>query len=1065
MPCEKLFLNPTAEYRGAPFWAWNCKLEGEELARQIDVFKEMGLGGFFMHSRSGLATEYMGEDFLEMAALCNRKAVENEMICYLYDEDRWPSGAAGGLVTKSRAYRMQMLVVCPAEDAFGQTGKLPYRRNQNDQAAARALLARYRVRLDDGDLLSYERVGKDDPADYEAYLAIAGNDPWFNNEAYLNTLDKKAVAKFIESTHEKYKVKLGESFGKSIPAIFTDEPQFAFKGNLSRGADAQTVVLPYTADFEETYAQAYGEGFLDFLPELFWEWRDGRVSLARYRYHDHVCERFTEAFSDQIGAWCRENGLMLTGHMMEEHSLYAQTRAIGDCMRAYRGFQLPGIDMLCDRREYITAKQAQSAAHQYGRAGVLSELYGVTNWDFDFRGHKLQGDWQAALGVTLRVHHLSWVSMAGEAKRDYPASISYQSPWYKEYSFVEDHFARVNTALTQGTPVVRVAVIHPVESMWTAYGPNDKTADKRGELDAQLKSIAEWLLFGQMDFDFISESLLQDLYKETTDGKLAVGQMTYDAVVVPPCLTIRASTRDALEVFAASGGWVVYMSGTPKVIDGRDGLLEGETAALAEGAVVIPFAKTVLLNALEPFREVRIIREDGVNAERWIYQLRKDGEDFWLFVCNGTKPENEDLPHAEAVVLAVNGEFAPELWDTMTGTVMPQHAEYKNGKTLIRKTLHMHDSLLFKLKPRTEGSAFNTPTAEGAVLNPPTVEKATPNPPTAEKVAPNPPISEEKIPDDSDLEWNDLPAPYGFTADEHNVLVLDTAAYAFDDGEWQATERGEDVLRIDNLFRAKLGYPLRRNAKAQPWTLGAQPEAEHLLSLRFTVKSETALNEIHLALENPENTHIIWRGEDIDPIPTGYYADRSIKTIALPGLAVGDNVLTLLIPFDKATDVENCFLLGWFGVRLQGRTATLTDYPAVLPFGDITRMGFPFYGGNMVWHCRLQGEGKRIRLQAPHFRNPLLSVDVNGTRAGVIAYAPYTVDLDILPPGRNDMDITAYGNRVNTFGALHNANKAETWFGPDAWRTTGNAWSYEYRVKPTGILVSPRIAVLPNTPD
>ena len=57
----------------------------------------------------------------------------------------------------------------------------------------------------------------------------------------------------------------------------------------------------------------------------------------------------------------------------------------------------------------------------------MSELYGVTSWSFDFRRHKLQGDWQAALGITLRVPHLSWVSMKGEAKRDYPASINYQS--------------------------------------------------------------------------------------------------------------------------------------------------------------------------------------------------------------------------------------------------------------------------------------------------------------------------------------------------------------------------------------------------------------------------------------------------------------------------------------------------------------------------------------------------------------------------------------------------------------------------------------------------------------
>lgn len=98
-------------------------------------------------------------------------------------------------------------------------------------------------------------------------------------------------------------------------------------------------------------------------------------------------------------------------------------------MRSYRAFHIPGIDILCDDHEFITAKQCQGAVRQYGREAMMSELYGVTNWDFDFKGHKLQGDWQAALGVTVRVHHLSLMSMEGEAKRDYPATINYQSPW------------------------------------------------------------------------------------------------------------------------------------------------------------------------------------------------------------------------------------------------------------------------------------------------------------------------------------------------------------------------------------------------------------------------------------------------------------------------------------------------------------------------------------------------------------------------------------------------------------------------------------------------------------
>ncbi|MCL2202803.1 MAG: hypothetical protein FWB88_02545 [Defluviitaleaceae bacterium] len=1014
--CPQLFANPTAEYRGAPFWAWNCKLEGAELARQIDIFKEMGLGGFFMHSRSGLATEYMGKEFLDMAELCNKKAIDNEMICYLYDEDRWPSGAAGGLVTKEHKHRLQMLVFCPVEYNFGETGFLPPQRHNVRHTASRTLLARYKVNLHDGDLLGYERV-EEGEANFEAYLAVAGNDPWYNNEAYINTLDKNAVARFIELTHEKYKARLGDSFGKSVPAIFTDEPQFSFKQTFLRGADAQSVTIPFTVDFDQTYREAYGEGLLDSLPELFWEWQDKRPSRARYRYHDHVCERFTVAFSDQIGAWCEENGILLTGHMMEEFSLTAQTKAIGDCMRAYRSFQLPGIDMLCDYREYLTAKQAQSATHQYGRCGVMSELYGVTNWDFDFRGHKLQGDWQAALGVTLRVHHLSWVSMAGEAKRDYPASIGYQSPWFKEYSFVEDHFARVNTALVRGRPIVRIAVVHPVESLWMCFGPNDKTNPTRAELETQFTNLIEWLLFGQLDFDLISESLLPDLYKGTSGGKFNVGQMGYDTVIVPGCLSLRSTTLDALEGFSSGGGKVIFMGARPVWVDGE----ARDASAAVATATSIPFAKTALHQCLEAYREVGIMRTDGIRAERWIYQLRQDGNVKWLFICNGTKPQNQDIPIAEEVIITIKGRYTPVLFDTLTGKTAPMPVAHTNDSTLISRSLHMHDSLLIQLSPAAETHSFGKEVTEE----------------TAKET---------------------VLTPHAFTLSEPNVLLLDRAAYAFDDGPWQGTQRGEDILRIDNLFREKLDYPPRCNAKAQPWTIKAQGEIKHHLALRFSITAETALDEVWLALENPEKTQISWNGKDVPAVPVGYYVDRSIKKIPLPGLVMGDNELILRIPFNVATDVENCFLLGQFGVGLRGRETTVIPFPETLPFGDITAMGFPFYGGNVTYHCRVQTDGGPLHLQAAHFANPLLSVDVNGQRADVIAYAPYVLALGDLAPGSHDICLTAYGNRVNTFGTLHNANVTEKWFGPDAWRTTGAKWSDEYRVKATGILVSPRIS-------
>ncbi|HPS03149.1 MAG TPA: hypothetical protein PLA90_16535, partial [Candidatus Sumerlaeota bacterium] len=89
----KTFEHPGAEFRGKPFWSWNGELEKGELIRQIGVIKEMGFGGFFMHSRTGLATEYLGDQWFDLINACADEAKKQGLEAWLYDEDRWPSGS------------------------------------------------------------------------------------------------------------------------------------------------------------------------------------------------------------------------------------------------------------------------------------------------------------------------------------------------------------------------------------------------------------------------------------------------------------------------------------------------------------------------------------------------------------------------------------------------------------------------------------------------------------------------------------------------------------------------------------------------------------------------------------------------------------------------------------------------------------------------------------------------------------------------------------------------------------------------------------------------------------
>ena len=516
---KELFESPTSEYRSTPFWAWNGKLNPERLSEQIHFFKKMGFGGFHMHVRTGMDSPYLTEEFMGYIRHCIDEAKDNQMLAWLYDEDRWPSGTAGGRVTAGKpehARKSLLFTTTPYPEESLRKSQEPEagRGQDNIRQENGVLLAIYDVTLNpDGTLKDFAFAEEKAPLPsgavrWYAYMEYASADPWFNNQAYSDTLNPEAIDEFIELTHEAYYKSVGSSFGRTVPAIFTDEPQFTPKQPLNFAAEQTDIFLPWTRALPEIYEETYHENLLEHLPELFWELPEGKLSAVRWRFENLVTDLFVKTYCRKIGDWCREHNLYLTGHVMGEGSLSDQTQAVGDAMRCYRAFVLPGIDMLCDFHEYTTAKQTASIVHQNGAEGMLSELYGVTGWDYDFRGYKLQGDWQAALGVTVRVPHLAWMTMKGEAKRDYPASISYQSPWAEEFSMIEDHFARLNTALTRGKPVVRVAVVHPIESYWLAWGPQDQTALLREEMDRQFKELAETFLFHTIDFDYLCEAEL-----------------------------------------------------------------------------------------------------------------------------------------------------------------------------------------------------------------------------------------------------------------------------------------------------------------------------------------------------------------------------------------------------------------------------------------------------------------------------------------------------------------------------------------------------------------------------
>ncbi len=1024
---NSLFANPTSEYRGTPFWAWNCKLDKDELLRQIEVFKKMGLGGFHMHVRSGMATEYLSDEFMSLIRACAKKAQDEDMLAYLYDEDRWPSGFAGGLVTKDPEYRINYLLFTP-NSYETEGGKIRY---GNEQASALRtangnLIAKFDIILnDEGKLESYKLIEDEAQAVgkvWYAYNESPHESARYNGYTYVDTMNKAAIDRFIEITHERYKESVGEMFGDTIPSIFTDEPQFTHKKTLPFPESEVDVTLPWTRDLEETFKAAYGKSLIEHLPELIWELSSG-VSQIRYFYHDHACERFATSFADNIGSWCQKHGIALTGHMMKEPTLESQTTAVGEAMRSLRAFDIPGIDMLANRYEYSTAKQASSVAHQYGREGVMSELYGVTGWDYDFRGHKMQGDWQAALGITLRVPHLSWVSMEGEAKRDYPATISYQSPWFEKYSLIEDHFARVNTALVRGKANIKVGVIHPVESFWMHWGPSSQTALERQKLDKCFDDITQWLLFGSVDFDYISESLFPALC-EKGSNPIKVGKMAYDVIIVPACETIRSSTLKLLEEFAADGGKLIFMGNAPKYVDA---VTSDEGFNLCEKATHIEFTRTDLLRELEEYRTVDIKNSNGYLSENLVHQCRIDGDGMWLFIAQGKPSPNDDCSSKQSIKITVRGLWTPTVYNTLDGTITPIACKYIGGNTVIDAVLWAHDSLLIKLDPNPDGVVSTVSAKKKLKL----IQQPRQN------------ITEAR-----------------FKLGEPNALLLDIAEYSLD-GE--AFNSEEEILRADSACRRRLGWEPWGGSANQPWCLPAIPP-EHTITLRFKINSEIEVNDASLALEMAEATKITFNDEKVPSVVTGYFTDKAIKTVTLPTIPAGTSELILVQPFGHRTATEWCYILGQFGVCVDGMKKTITKLPEKLGFGSITDQGLPFYSGKLTYEFDFENEveGNGIEIRLHQYRAALYEVSVDGDEPTAGAFAPYVVTRDNLSAGKHTVSATLYINRTNAFSHLHCSDPTLSYPGPTAWRTDGDRWCYEYRLKPEGILVAPRMAVIDN---
>ncbi len=1001
---KKEFKNPGAQYRGLPFWSLNGKLEKDELIRQVGVLKEMGMGGAFIHSRTGLATEYMSDEWMELVRVCALEMEKLGMKAYLYDEDRWPSGTAGGLVTAEPRFRQKFIAMDILEPE--QFSAINYSQN---------FVAAFAAKIDGNNIYDYYPVQfslnvKEGYKVLAYHIQEQAPQSFYNGYTYLDTLNREATEKFIELTHEKYKAACGDMFGKELLGIFTDEPhRGAFLNSFGLLNAGRETFIPWTYELFCVFKERQGYDVRDILPEV-WFKKDGKpFSRAAYHYIETLMQMFLENFAKPYHDWCRKNKLIVTGHVLHEDSLSCQTTMCGSVMRYYEYMDYPGVDILTEGNgNFWVAKQVYSAAKQLGKKFVLSELYGCTGWQMSFQSHKAVGDWQSALGISLRCHHLSWYTMSGEAKRDYPASIFFQSGWYKDYNYVEDYFARINAVIMSGKSVTELLVVSPIESAWglshykTYVNAFGVTEEEYQQLENEYNSTFKFLADNGIDFDYADEEMLSRLYSVTLeDGKpvLKVGKMRYSKVLVSGLMTIRNTTLQALEKFAALGGEVVFSGRNPSYIDGveADKLPEFKRIKFSGESFAGEFCSKAKVNIL-------LTNQNGEPCKNMICHIRELKDGYFVFIVNSDR-ENA----ANGVRIAVDKPLAAEIWDLRSGEIIV--ADFKTTSSGVSLTADFAPAgeILLRLK-------------KDAVA--------------------------KKKSGTRQLKQIALPDKFKVTLNEPNALVLDFAEYFIDGKKCGADE----VLRIDQKIRSEFNMRQRGGEMIQPWFakkyLNASADDRVCsLDLDFTFAVQDMPEKISLALETPEKWTLNLNGAIIPSAPVGTFIDNSLFVVEIEAalLKQGENKLRLSAVFNDVLDLENIYLLGDFGVKIKKNYCVITKFAGALKAGDLAEQGLPFYSGAITYHIPV----KKGVYDVVSENMPAALIKAAGEdEEKIIAFAPFEAK-NIR--ARNELKITLVNTRKNLFGPLHLVPAVHGATAPEHFRTTGDFYTQSFNLIPQGL--------------
>lgn len=678
-----VFANPPSKYRPIPFWFWNSKMRRGEVEAQIRDFHAKGIGGFFIHARFGLETEYLSEEWMDCIAHAVEIAQELGMEVWLYDENGFPSGIGDLKVSRVPDYRSKFVDVTEGEYSAGETVELELPSGDVMMAYAYRRGAPAGERIDLTSFVADNRLTWTAPEGdwsvvvYSKRMLEDPNDVIFGVD-YLNP---DAMRAYFDFTLDPYEKALGQHFGKTIKGIFTDEPTLLpWHHDIEwYGLRKHTRVVVWDDLIETEMISRVKMDARAFLPHLFFD-VDASTPKVRRAFWQVVSDLYMKAFFLPYSQWCEKHNLKLTGHVLFEEGLYINTDFQADIAASLSQFHIPGTDHLgevtevpyggfCNTPRQLTNLQGEklvtSIAHLNGREAAISETYGCAGWGLSFEKMKWMADWQYSLGVNMLCPHAVFYSIEGFRKSDAPPSENHMAAW-KHYRKFGDYIGRLSYALREGRHVAKVALLYPLREFWGEHTVGREGEDDRATSDS-FDLCASVLPRLHFDYDIIPEQALASA--KIADGRICIHDEEYEVLIAPPSV-MEGRAKDAVQQFVTAGGrWIQ----PPTSSKGREAVADELDAALRQ--------------AIAPDVEIVSIDDGPLPDVRYVHR-EAEGKHVFFLINTSESAANTDIS------LETTG--AVELWDPEAGEVAPAAGvELADGRLRIRHDFAPYGSAIY----------------------------------------------------------------------------------------------------------------------------------------------------------------------------------------------------------------------------------------------------------------------------------------------------------------------------------------------------------------------------------